>query len=472
MRKMNYFLYLLLLMCSMNIYATDLLQAYTLAESSDPVYREEIASYQATLEAKPLAQSQLLPNISLNGNTSIHREDIIFPRRDDIRCESIIFRVNNPTICVGPTIGSEGEGSFTRRGYSLNITQPIYHYDRYIAMDQADSRIKQAQAVLDTALQDLIIRVSERYFNVLAATDNLEFVRGEKKSLSRQLDQAKQRFEVGLTAITDVAEAQAGFDRAVANEISAENLVDDTREALREVVGEYFTALAPLGNSMPLVSPEPTDIETWTETTLQQNLNIVAAKFNLEIAQQEIKIQNAGHLPTLDLVASHGFDKSGSVRFGGTEIGASTIGLEMNLPIYQGGRVNSLTREAHQRYNKAWEQLEQAYRSAQRQTREAYRGVISGISEVKAFKQALISTETALQATQAGFEVGTRTAVDVVASERATLEAKRDHARARYTYILNSLRLKRAAGTLSPDDLNQINGWLDKQEINIKENFK
>ena len=455
--KMNYIPYLLLLMCSMNIYATDLLQAYTLAEYSDPRYREEIASFQATLEAKPLAQSRLLPDINLNGNTTLHNEDISFPR--DSRCENIRFSLNNRDICA--TVGSDGEGSFTRRGYSLNITQPIYHYDRYIAMDQADSRIKQAQAVLDTALQDLIIRVSERYFNVLAAMDNLEFVHGEKKSLSRQLDQAKQRFEVGLTAITDVAEAQAGFDRAVANEISAENLLDDTREQLREIVGEYFTTMAPLGNSMPLVSPEPADIEAWTETSQQQNLNIVAAKFNLEIARQEIRIQSAGHLPTLDLVARHGFDTSGSVRFGGTEIEASIIGLEMNLPIYSGGRVNSLTREAHQRYNEAREQLEQQYRSAQRQTREGYRGVISGISQVKAFEQALISTETALLATQAGFEVGTRTAVDVVASERATLEAKRDHARARYTYILNSLRLKRAAGTLSPDDLNQINSWLE-----------
>ncbi|MEE9552512.1 MAG: TolC family protein, partial [Gammaproteobacteria bacterium] len=255
-------------------------------------------------------------------------------------------------------------------------------------------------------------------------------------------------------------EAQAGYDRAVANEISAENLLDNTREALREITGEYIDMLSPLSDAMTLVEPNPNEIETWTKISSEQNLKIIAAKHALESARQEIKIQRAGHFPTLDLVANHGFNSTGG-RFGGTTIQSDAIGLELNVPIYQGGLINSQTREAQQQYNAAREQLERQYRAAQRQTREAYRGVISGISQVHALKQALISTETALQATQAGFEVGTRTAVDVVASERATLEAKRDYARARYNYIGDSLELKRAAGTLSPEDLQQLNNWLE-----------
>jgi len=413
-------------------------QAYTLAESSDPVYKQAQASYRATLEAKPQAQSQLLPLINLNGNTGTNRQDID----------------------TDSVVGGNGEVNFNSRGYALDITQPIYHYDRFLALDQADSQIQQAQAELDAAQQDLILRVADRYFNVLAALDNLEFVQAEKISLSRQLEQAKQRFEVGLTAITDVQEAQAGYDRSVANEILAENLINNTREALREVTGEYLTELASLGESMPLVNPEPDKIEAWTEISQEQNLQIIAAKHQLETARQEINIQNSGHLPTVDLVANHGFNSTGG-RFGQSEIDSTSVGLELNIPLYQGGLVNSRTREARALYDQALERLEQQHRAAQRETREAFLGVISGISQVKALNQTVISSETALQATVAGFEVGTRTAVDVVASERVTLQDKRDYARARYNYILNSLRLKKAAGTLSPDDLQLINGWLE-----------
>ncbi|MBI4005150.1 MAG: TolC family outer membrane protein [Gammaproteobacteria bacterium] len=426
-----------LLVCP-ELHAEDLLQVYTLAETSDPVYKQAQASYRATLEAKPQARSQLLPLINLSANTG----------------------VNNQDISTDSTVGAGGEVNFGSRGYALDITQPVYHYDRYLALDQADSIIQQARAELDASQQDLLLRVTERYFEVLAAIDNLEFVRAEKNSLNRQLEQAKQRFDVGLIAITDVQEAQAGYDRSVANEIAAENNIDNTREALREITGEYLTALAPLGESMPLVSPEPDKIEAWTEVSQEQNLLIIAAKHQLETARQEIRIQNSGHYPTVDLVANHGFNSTGG-RFGQTEIDSTSVGLEINVPLYEGGLVNSQTREARELYDQALERLEQQHRAAQRETREAFLGVISGISQVKALNQTVISSETALQATVAGFEVGTRTAVDVVASERVTLQAKRDYARSRYDYILDSLRLKKAAGTLSPDDLQQINGWLE-----------
>lgn len=422
--------------CS-NAVAVDLFEIYQMAESGDPVYRQAVAAYEAALEAKPQARALLLPTLSLNANTATNNQDI-----------------------STATGSSPGDISFNSHGYSLDISQPVFHYDRYLSLQQADLQIQQARAEVDASLQDLIIRVAERYFDALAAIDNLDFVRAEKTSLGRQLEQAKQRFEVGLIAITDVQEAQAGYDQSVANEILAENLIDNTHEALREITGNYLSDLAPLGNSMPLVSPKPDVIEDWTKISQEQNLKVIAAKRQLENARQEIKIQKSGHLPTLDIVANKGYSSSGG-RFGGAQIHSEAIGLELNVPLYEGGLVNSRTREAHSLYNQAYQQLEEAYRAAQRQTREAYLGVISGISQVKALNQSVISSESALEATQAGFEVGTRTTVDVVASQRGLLQAKRDYARARYDYILNTLRLKQAAGTLTPEDLQGINGWLN-----------
>ena len=420
-----------------NTVAVDLFEVYQMAESSDPVYRQSVAAYEATLEAKPQARAQLLPTVSLNASTAS----------------------NNQNISTATGL-SPGEVSFNSHGYSLDISQPVFRYNLYLSLKQADLQIQQAQAELDASLQDLIIRASERYFDALAAVDNLNFVQAEKASLGRQLEQAKQRFEVGLIAITDVQEAQAGFDQSVANEILAENLIDNTHEALREITGNYLTDLAPLGDSMPLVTPQPDVIEEWTKISQEQNLRVIATKSQVENARQEIKIQKSGHLPTLDIVANKGYASSGG-RFGGAQIHSEAIGLELNVPLYEGGLVNSRTRQAQSQYNQAFQQLEEAYRTAQRQTREAYLGVISGISQVKALTQAVISSESSLEATQAGFEVGTRTTVDVVASQRALLQTKRDYARARYNYILNTLRLKQAAGTLTPEDLQEINAWLN-----------
>jgi len=425
------------LLLSANCLAADLLSVYKLAEKNDPTYLQQVASHRATLEARPQAMSQLLPSVDISANTTRFDQDI----------------------SSASAFGSAGEVNFNSRGYSLNISQPIFRRDRFIALDQADSEIKQSDAELIEAQQDLMVRIAERYFDVLAAMDNLEFAQAEVKSLSRQLEQANQRFEVGLSAITDVQEAQAGHDLAVAQEILAHNTIDNAQEAMRELTGDYVTDLNTLGNNMSLVRPEPEVIESWTELSLEQNLGMIAARHAAETARNEIKRQSAGHYPTLDLVGSHGYDSNGG-RFGSTKTHASSIGLELNIPLYSGGLVSSQTREAHENYNIAMHSLEQARRSAQRLTREAYLGVISGISQVTALKQAVVSSETALQATEAGFEVGTRTAVDVVASQRTTSEARRNYSQAKYNYILDTLRLKQAAGTLSTDDLELINAWL------------
>ena len=429
------------ILVSINSLSADLASIYFLAEKNDPTYQQEISKHLAVTESRPQALAKLLPSLNLSGNTKRNAQDIT---------------------TSGSSVGADGEIDFNSHGYSLSITQPLFRRDDFIALAQADSQIKESEAKLAKAQQNLIIKVSKSYFNVLKSLDNLEFAKTEVTSLKRQLDQANQKFEVGLSAITDVQEAKAGYDLAVAQEIQAINKIDNAKEEVRELTGEYINQFSVLGKDILLVKPNPEVIDSWTELAIKQNLDIAAANFALESARKEIKKQSAGHLPTVDIVASHGYDSTGG-RFGSTRTDRSAIGLELNIPIYSGGLVNSKTREAHEKYNQSMHYLEKARRSAQRETREAYLGVISGISQVAALKQAVISSETALLATESGFEVGTRTAVDVVASQRATSKALRDYSNAKYDYILNTLKLKRSAGTLSPDDLNLINAWLIKK---------
>ena len=420
-------------------HSADLVEIYGYALNSDPQYRQVAATKRAVMEQRPQALAQLLPSLSFNANAFTNEQDII--------------SAFNPT-------GQEGKITFGSHGYSLDLTQPLFRGDRIMRYLQADNLIRQADAELIAAEQDLMVRTTTAYFEVLAAYDNLRFAEAEKKSLSRQLEQTKQRFDVGLTALTDVQEAQAGYDRAFAAEIEARNNVDNSAEALREITGAYFAALAPLGETMPLASPQPEEIETWTDAALERNLNVLAAQHAVDNTRREIKRQQAGHLPTLDMVARHSLDETGG-RFGSFESTTSSLGVQLNVPIFQGGYVNSRVRETREQLNAELERLEQARRRAQRLTRQAYLGVISGVSRVNALQQAVVSSETALQATEAGFEVGTRTAVDVVAAERATSEARRDYARARYDYLLDTLRLRQASGSLSADDLSQVNRWLN-----------
>jgi len=414
--------------------AADLWEIFLQAEAGDPQYRAVRAETRATFQAMPQARALLLPTVDFSLNSSANDQSI------------------------DSQFGFTGDVSFNSFDYALNLSQPIFRFGRLVGIKQANSEIRQAEAELEAALQDLMVRAADRYFDVLAALDNLEFARAERRSLSRQLEQARKRFEVGVSAITDVQEAQSGFDRAVADEILAENELDDAREALREVTGTYYQALSGLEDGVPLAAPEPADIDEWTQVALAQNLGIDAANHALAVARDEIKRQASGHLPTLDLVASHSFRDSGG-QFG-SETETTSVGIQLNVPIFEGGIVLSRTREARALHEQALEDLNRQRRIAQRQTRDAFRGIMSGISRIQALEQAVKSSRTALEATRAGFEVGTRTAVDVVDAERALSEAQRDLSRARYDYIVDTLRLKRAAGTLSPNDLRQVNAWL------------
>ncbi len=436
--------------------AEDLLDIYRLAIAEDPQFRQVGSAKSAVEESHKQARSRLLlPTLNFEGNISKNYQDITIPQSQ---------------------FGEGGSQDFTSRLYQLNLTQPLFHYDRYVELKQADQRVRQTALELDAAHQELMIRVAERYIGVLAAEDNLVFSRAETAALKRQLEQSNQRFEVGLIAITDVQEARAGYDLARADEIRARNGLDNALEALREITSAYHRELASLGDQMPLVGPDPPEIDRWALRARAQNLRLNAAKITTELAKAEIRFESSAHLPTLDLVGTYSQDESGG-RFGATDIDATRIGVQVNVPIFEGGQVNSRTREAAHRYHEAAERLEQQRREVERQSRDAFLGVLTGISRVQALKQALSSSETAAKATQAGYSVGTRTAVDVVNSERDLLRARRDYAQARYDYVLNGLRLKHAAGTLSPEDLVLVNGWFTSeageeggpQSVNFKE---
>ena len=304
--------------CANTAYTADLVEIYGHALDSDPQYRQVAATKRAVLEQRPQALAQLLPSLSFSANAFTNEQEI----------DSIF----NP-------IGQEGKVSFGSQGYSLDLTQPLFRGDRIIQYLQSDNRIQQADAELVAAEQDLILRTTAAYFEVLAAYDNLGFAEAEKKVPEPgTLDQATQRFDVGLTAITDVQEARAGHDRAFAAEIAARNNVDNAREALRAITGAYFSDLAPLGETMPLLSPQPEEIETWTGAALEQNLNVLAAQHAVDNARREIKRQQAGHLPTVDMVARHSLDETGG-RFGSYESTTSSIGVQLNVPLFQGGYV-------------------------------------------------------------------------------------------------------------------------------------
>nr|MDJ0864081.1 TolC family outer membrane protein [Gammaproteobacteria bacterium] len=418
----------------------------------------------ATREVKPQAIAQLLPFISLDANTIYNNDHRSFERGTNLSGASL-----------QQAAGTQRFDTYNSRGYSLNLNQPVFRLDRWIQLSQAKSTINQSNADLDAEFQDLIIRTSEAYFNVLRAEDNVVFTKSTRRAFKQQLVQAEQRFEVGLIAITDVEEAKAGFDIANTAVIEAENALDTSREDLRAIIGEYIVQIHTLGEQMPLVTPEPNNIDQWTETALGQNRNVAAASYRAETARKEIRrVQADGHLPTLDFVAGRDYTSSSRQSRGGSRNKTRNdfVGLQFNVPLFQGGAIVSQTREARQDYKGALDNLEQARRLAQRNARTFFRNVVDSISRVKSLNQQTISSRKAQEAIEAGFQVGTRTSVDVLDAQRNTNESIRDFKSARYDYVISILNLKEAAGTLSPDDVALVNGWLVAQDYDkLKREF-
>jgi outer membrane protein len=351
-----------------------------------------------------------------------------------------------------------GSETYENSSATLSLNQPIYRHEYWVQLEQADQQVAKAEAEYAAAEQELMVRTAQAYFDVLSAQDSLEFAKAETEAISRQLDQAKQRFDVGLIAITAVHEAQAAYDQSRADLIAAENVLDDAWEALREIIKNRPASLSVLVEKLPLAPPTPESIEQWSSSAQQQNLSIRAAEKDAEIARENISLQRAGHLPTLDLVGSHTVSRTDSNT--GTDVDTSSIGVQLNVPLFAGGSVLSRTRQAEYDLEAAQEGLDAQRRSVERQVRDAYRGVLASISQVEALKASTVSAQSALEATEAGFEVGTRTMVDVLSAQRDLYQTRSNYSNVRYNYILSRLLLKQAAGTLTQDDLKQINGWL------------
>tara|TARA_R110001606_G_scaffold361754_6_gene515096 strand:+ start:20799 stop:22118 length:1320 start_codon:yes stop_codon:yes gene_type:complete len=417
--------------------AEDLMQVYSLALKSDPQLLAEAASRQAVGELDNQARARFLPQVGISADTGYIWQD------------------------TSSTSLTNGNRDYNNRGYNLSVTQPIYRKQNFIQQTQADIAIESATASYQIAEQALIVRVSERYFDVLGRQDDVTFAIAEREAIARQLEQMQQRFDVGISTITDVVESQAAYDLANAAVISAENELANTGERLRETAGKYVEQLSALKTETPLVSPEPTDINQWSDVALTQNPSLLVSRSAVDTASQTIELQKSGHYPTLDLVGQKSYSYQGDSSFGGSSTtDQESLTLQFNLPIDVAGGVRSRTREASHRLDQSMQNEEQQRRAVMRQTREAYNGVMSGISRVTALKQAVVSNEKALESTKAGYDVGTRTTVDVLNVRRDLFRARRDYAQSRYDYIVNTLRLKQAAGTIGLDDLAIINEWL------------
>lgn len=425
-------------------YAQDLLEIYELALQNDPALKQSHAGQLAVGESKNQSIANFLPNVSATGISNLSR-------------------LTNKRV----TYQGSGIQKYSDNNFNLNLTQPLFHWEHWIQLSQSDNQLAQAEADYQAELQKLMVKITEAYFNVLSAEDNLEFSRSEKQATARQLEQAKQRFAIGLIDIIEVRETQAAFDGTIANEIEAANNVDNQKEALTEIIGEQDIKLNNLGENIPLAKPEPDDISAWSSSAEVGNFSIISAFNQMEFSRKAIDLQRTGHLPKLDLVASLGeYDTSSNFGLrGSTEV----VGVRLNVPLFEGGAVNSRTQQAAYKYQQAKEQLTAAKRAVNRQVKDAYRGITSSISRVEALKTAVSSAETALQATQAGFEVGVRTLVEVLNEQRNLYRAKRDYSRTRYDYLLNSIKLKQAASSLAQEDLEQINRLLVANSAASKE---
>ena len=414
---------------SLQASAENLQNVYQLALKKDPQVLKSAAQRDAAKAGIDISKANFLPDISFSSSIGKGRED-------------------------------NGNGmSATGTGYTnkLTLNQTVFNWGDWERLSNAEKSALQGQIYYNAALQGLIVRVSQAYFNVLSANDDLTFVVAEKRAVERQLEQTKQRFAVGLTAITDVHEAQAQFDSVVAREIAATNALENARESLQEITGEYHAQLSPLNTTQfKPTAPKPANVMEWVAVAESSSLDLQARKLAVEIAQNNIDLAEAGHYPTVGLNASKTLQDNRNIPQQDSE----SVGLTLNVPIYSGGATTASTEQQRANYVATSEDLELGHRSVVRQVRVNYNNVGAAIAGIKALEQAVVSAESALKATEAGFEVGTRTIVDVLISTRNLFDARRNLTKQRYDYILAVLSLKQAAGTLTEADLATVNAAL------------
>lgn len=436
---------------STSVFADDLYEVYQMAVEKDPTINRAKADRDAAFEGISLSRASLLPQISGSiSYTDGSRESIPLlsgPSED------------NPEAPL--EFGTVTQQDSKTLNMGLDLRMSLYDHQNWIALDRAEKVAQQSDTNYALSKQDLIIRTTDAYLAILRAKDSLTFVQAEKRAIERQLEQTKQRFNVGLTAITDVHEAQANFDNTVAQEIVAENLLELRLEQMREITGKYHNNISVLNTeNFSATRPSPEGVDNWLKIAEEKNLDLMVRNIAKEIAKEDISSARAGHLPTLSLSGSYGRNDSDTngINFPSTD--SNSIGITLNVPIYSGGAVTAQTAQARYRYVAASEDLELTHRSTVRSVRSAYNDVIAATSTIRALQQAVISADSALKATEAGFDVGTRTIVDVLNSTRNQFDARQRLASARYDFITAILALKRASGNLTEKDLVDINRGL------------
>jgi len=417
--------------------AADLLETFRAAQANDPVFASARAAQQAGQEKLPQGRALLLPSISLSANSTFNDQTIQYQ---------------------GATFLPGGNIRYNSHGYGVNLTQPLFRQQNWVTYSEAELQVAQAEAQFRIAEQDLILRVAQAYFDVLIAQDSVQLAEAQKTAIAEQLEQARRNFEVGSATITDTHEAQARYDLTSAQEIAAQNDLEIRKRALQQLIDAMPKDLRHLGKGFKLEIPQPADMEKWVDEAQSNSLQLAIAQASAEIAEKEVARNRGGHYPTLDLVANYANNQSNGGSFGvGSDTTSKSVGVQFNLPLFQGGAVNSRWREAEANRERARQTLEDTRRSVALQTRQAYLGVVSGIAQVRALQQALTSSESVLEASKLGQEVGVRTNLDVLNAQQQLYATRRDLYQAQYNYLISQLRLKAAAGSLGEEDLGRIN---------------
>ncbi len=436
---------LLLALAGTPALGADLVQVYRDALGYDAQYASAKAALDAGQERLPQGRAGLLPVVSASTNTTWN--DVDFKSRAS----------------GAAAVGSQ----FNSHGYTVSLTQPVFRWQNFLQYNQSKLQVAQAEATFAQARQDLILRVAQAYFDVLLAQDSLVFAQAQKTAIAEQLEAAKRNFEVGTATIVDTHEAQSRYDLSLAQELAAQNDLEIKRQVLRQVIGKVPDTLKALRAEVQLQRPQPDDMGKWVEAAEQGSPLVAVQQAALEIAEREAEKQRAGHYPTLDLVATRGRSSlTGGVVSGiaspGSDTDSTTVGLQLSLPLYAGGAVVSRTRETVALREKALADLDHTRRTLANNARQSYLGVTNGMAQVKAFEQALVSSQSALDSNKLGYEVGVRINIDVLNAQQQLFSTRRDLAKARYDTLLAQLRLKAAAGTLGEEDVQAVNALLDK----------
>ncbi|EKO3697967.1 outer membrane channel protein TolC [Vibrio metschnikovii] len=415
---------------SINAWADDLAQIYDQAKQNDPQLLSAAARREAAFEAINSSRSSLLPQINLTAGYNLTRSDV--DARDSDRLSA-----------------------------GISFAQELYNRSSWVSLDTTEKQARQADAQYAAVQQGLMLRVAQAYFEVLSAQDNLEFVRAEKAAVARQLEQTKQRFDVGLSAITDVHDAQAQYDSVLAQEVLADNTLINSYESLREITGQGYSQLSILDTQRFSASRNTESMQALIERAQQQNLALLSSRIAQDVAKDNIALASSGHLPSLKLNGGYNYARESNSNNSANNTDF-TIGLNLNVPLYTGGNVTSLTKQAEHAFVAASQDLEATFRSVVKDVRAYNNNINASIGALRAYEQSVISARSALEATEAGFEVGTRTIVDVLDATRRLYDANRNLSSARYDYILNRLQLSQAIGSLSEQDILDINAGLQR----------